>query len=130
MIASAENSLRIVLYEGHGSQPLSAADRFQLLQTLLEKGYSISRVRPDGQLADQGHGQLVVLGKFDQGIPEFASNDKATLVRTIDIQDRSVESTVQELEDLCSEANRPTPGGWKPWFPVIDFRVAPTACSA
>lgn len=121
MIASAENSMRIVLYEGNGSRPLSGADRFQLLRTLLEKGYSISRVRPDGQLADQGHGQLVVLGKFDQRPPEFDSNDSDTTVRTIDIQDLTVDSIVQQLEDIGSEANRPGPGGWKPWFPVIDF---------
>ena len=38
--------LRVVLYEGHGSEPLEGPRRYEVLRTLLEKGYAVTSVRP------------------------------------------------------------------------------------
>ena len=51
MISLTAPTLRVVLYEGAGSQPLPDADRAAILRTLLEKGYSVSSPRGEGSLS-------------------------------------------------------------------------------
>ena len=40
--------MRVALYEGAGSHELPAAERGELLRTLLEKGFAVSCIRPGG----------------------------------------------------------------------------------
>ena len=44
MIANAAPAPRVVLYEGEGSRALEESQRFELMRTLLEKGYAVTSV--------------------------------------------------------------------------------------
>ena len=50
MITAPKPIVHLALYEGEGSEPLAAPVRFELIRTLLEKGYA---VRPFGPAASQ-----------------------------------------------------------------------------
>ncbi len=122
MITAAASSLRVILYEGHDSQPIDDAQRLQLIQTLLKRGYAVSSVRRSGRLADLGHGQLVVLGRFSQPAPSGGEDRTGTAVlRFVDIDGLDTERIVASVEEECAAVGVSKPGGWKPWFPVIDF---------
>src|SRR5436190_18382478 len=69
--------LRVALYEGTGSHELPAADRGELLRVLLQKGYSVSCVRPGtpAAAAPPAGGAMVVLGRFTEARPREAEGD-------------------------------------------------------
>ena len=60
----SDPTLRIVIFEGDGAQPLSADERFGALSALLEKGYAVSRTSVS-TVEKPVQGALLVLGKFD-----------------------------------------------------------------
>jgi len=136
--------LRVALYEGVGARPLDAADRVALLSGLLDKGYRVTRIRKGVPMsartnrnvrptedavpqwgrtflsgANHGNG-LLVLGRFDETQPDQAQ-DGETPVYFRNIEGQSAEQVVELVEGLCREAGLHEPGGWKPWFPVIDY---------
>jgi Pyruvate/2-oxoacid:ferredoxin oxidoreductase delta subunit len=122
MIAAAKPVVRIVLYEGEGSAPFSPDTRFALSRALLEKGYAVSSVRTGGQVSDAGNGHLFVLGQFTEQKPSQAVGDDGRVqVSFRDISGMEPAQVIGLLESLCGEAQIPKPGGWKPWFPVIDY---------
>ena len=60
-----QTTLRIVLYEGDGSQPLAAPDRFAAMTALLEKGFAVTRAAAAGTVAfveDDAEGGLIFQG--------------------------------------------------------------------
>ena len=119
MIAQPPVTLRVIVYEGVGSQPLQDAFRLELMQTLLEAGYSVSRVRAGGQLPALGHRELIVVGAFGADPHPVESTDSETQLRLIPLTDQDVSKVVDQIKPLDQDAtNR---GTWKPWFPVIDF---------
>jgi Pyruvate/2-oxoacid:ferredoxin oxidoreductase delta subunit len=123
MIAEARTSVRVILYEGAGSKPLATGRRFELMQRLLESGYAVSSVRAGGQLPQLGHRLLVVLGCFDGATPPAAeSAEDDAEVRFLEIGDQDVDAVVTQLGEQVEELGEAKPGGWKPWFPVIDFK--------
>jgi NAD-dependent dihydropyrimidine dehydrogenase PreA subunit len=120
MSALTASSLRVVLYEGRGSEPFPAGDRAALLRGLLDRGYSVASVRGEGTPpAPPAQGLLVVLGRFGGATPP-AGGDGDVRVRfeSVDTPD----ATLERVEALRAEADLPKPGGWKPWFPVIDYQ--------
>jgi NAD-dependent dihydropyrimidine dehydrogenase PreA subunit len=120
MSALTASSLRVVLYEGRGSEPFPAGDRAALLRGLLDRGYSVASVRGEGTPpAPPAQGLLVVLGRFGGATPP-AGGDGGVRVRfeSVDTPD----ATLERVEALRAEADLPKPGGWKPWFPVIDYQ--------
>src|SRR6267378_5168292 len=64
-----QTTLRIVLYEGNGAQPLEATDRFAAMSALLEKGFAVTRVAGEGRVSPADRTSLFVLGRFDGGRP-------------------------------------------------------------
>ena len=62
-----QTTLRIVLYEGDGSQPLAAPDRFAAMSALLEKGFAVTRAAAAGAVARADRSSLLVLGQFTDG---------------------------------------------------------------
>lgn len=109
-------ALRVVLYEGDGAAPLPAGERLELLRSLLEKGYSVTRTTSGGQVSPHGEDPLLVLGRFeDRGslpAPEAA----------VTFQDIDGMAPAEVLETVTAAgAAQATPGPWKPWFPVIDY---------
>ena len=59
-----QTTLRIVLYEGAGSQPLATHDRCAALSALLEKGFAVTCANGEGQVAPADRSSLLVLGRF------------------------------------------------------------------
>jgi len=116
-------AIRVVLFEGVGSQPLAAADRYVLVSTLLQAGYAVTRVRRAKPAAiEPGRGPVAVLGRFAERPPDEAQ-DAATGDRIFfrDLDGTPPDQAVGLLDAINAEAGTRRPGGWKPWFPVIDF---------
>jgi Pyruvate/2-oxoacid:ferredoxin oxidoreductase delta subunit len=118
--------LRVVLYEGHGSEPLEGPRRYEVLRTLLEKGYAVTSVRPGGRVSDVQGGMVVVLGQFPGGEPPRADDagDSGDSVQLFfrDITGVDAPAALGLVGAASGEAQAPRPGGWKPWFPVIDYQ--------
>jgi Pyruvate/2-oxoacid:ferredoxin oxidoreductase delta subunit len=125
MIA-APPSLRVVLYEGAGAAPVPAGPRFELLRTLLEKGYAVTAVRDGGRggkpVSASDAGTLLVLGVFTDGAPpQLGGDDAAVRVVFRDVGGMDLAAIVEHVESVRGESSARKPGGWKPWFPVIDY---------
>ena len=117
--------LRVALYEGLGAEPLDGARRFSLMQTLLDKGYRVTRVGSGGAnaaaRADDGNA-LAVLGRFTQRQPsEAVGADGGGRVWFRDIGDETPDAVAALVDAIRADSEMHKPGGWKPWFPVIDF---------
>ncbi|CAN5636558.1 hypothetical protein BH11PLA2_BH11PLA2_44730 [soil metagenome] len=115
-------TFRVILFEGHGSQPLESSLRMELVNTLLAKGYAVTVVRKGGAVSEVAAGTLVVLGRFLETKPAQAEGQTPGV--TLHFQDIDVLSAadiVAKVDSIRDEAKLPKPGGWKPWFPVIDY---------
>jgi NAD-dependent dihydropyrimidine dehydrogenase PreA subunit len=113
--------LSVVLYEGRGSRALPGAQRAALLRALLDKGYPVDLVRADGRApAPPAEGLLVVLGRFE-GTPPPSGHNGGVRVQVWDIEGLDTAGVLEGIEARRDEAQLPRPGGWKPWFPVIDY---------
>ncbi len=112
--------LRVALYEGAGARPLGGAQRFALLQALLDKGYRVTRIAAGAAPAASDGNGLAVLGCFESDLPELAQ-DGDTKVYIRNVEGKTADEAVELVESLCREAGLHEPGGWKPWFPVIDY---------
>jgi len=124
VIAGASTSLRVVLYEGQGSRPLEEGQRFDLLKTLLEKGFAVTSARTNGQVsgAGEGRGAMVVLGKFDDAKFAGAEGDAGELkVHVRDVEGMDTAGMVGAVEAVRGVSQGPATKSWKPWFPVIDY---------
>ena len=94
--------LSVVWYDGPGAVHLEPAARAELFKALLDRGFSVSRVR-DEAVAPPAGTTHVVLGRDDAG----AALDPVSVVTMVEEANRAAE--------------KPAPGAWKPWFPVIDY---------
>ncbi len=112
--------IRVVLYEGRGSRPIAADLRYRLTQALLEKGYAVSRVLPDGQVRPGGSGLLIVLGRFAGPVPSDVT-EGAVQVFFRDLEGMDVGKALAAVDAACVAARLPERPKWKPWFPVIDY---------
>jgi Pyruvate/2-oxoacid:ferredoxin oxidoreductase delta subunit len=122
VIAAAGPVFRIVIYEGLGSEPLPSETRFSITKLLLEKGYAVTATRSGGQVSGIESGVLLVLGKFTETKPAFAEDADGAIklfFRDIDAMDATAVLTL--VDATREQAQIAKPGGWKPWFPVIDF---------
>jgi Pyruvate/2-oxoacid:ferredoxin oxidoreductase delta subunit len=116
-------AMRVVLFEGAGSQPLPATDRYTIVSTLLQAGYAVTRVgRGAPSAVEPGRGPVAVLGRFVEQPPDEAQ-DAASGDRIFfrDLDGTAPDAAVGLLEAIGTDAGTRRPGGWKPWFPVIDF---------
>jgi len=120
MSLKTQSTLRVVLYEGQGAQPLEAQDRFSTLTALLEKGHAVTRSTPGGRVAPADRATLLVLGRFDGGRPPEAESAE-TSVRFQDITGFDAPRIAETVETTRTETNSAKHGDWKPWFPVIDY---------
>lgn len=116
-------ALRIALYESVGSTPLDPATRSALLKALLEKGYSVTCVRPGSPTSSIFAGELLVLGQFDEQKPAQAeANDGKITLHFRQIAGLSLDAVLEVVESVRAERRAMEPGKWKPWFPVIDYQ--------
>ncbi len=115
-------NLRIVLYEGPGSAPLSDAERFETMSSLLQAGFEVTRPAPKGDVTPADSAALLVLGRFDGGRPPQADDpDGTTPVFFRDLGGLEPDAVLTTVKDVCKRADTRAVGEWKPWFPVIDF---------
>lgn len=116
--------LRVVLFEGTGTRAIAASERFVIVSTLLQAGYAVTRVgqAPAATAFQQGRGPIAVLSRFEASPPAEAQ-DAATgdPVFFRDIGDTPLDRVNTIVDELHDDAGTRRPGGWKPWFPVIDF---------
>lgn len=122
MSLTQETTLRVVLYEGSGSEALPAEDRFAALQGLLERGFSVARATGQGALAAAQRTTLLVLGKFQEGkapVGEDAAGE--TPIRFRDVAGIKPSGFADIAESVRTETSAARHGDWKPWFPVIDY---------
>ena len=114
--------LHVFLYEGPGSAPLSDPQRLAILTSLLERGYAVSRVACACGVAVTDTAVPVLLGQFDGGPPPLVvGTDGETQAHTCDICALDADGVAAQLERIREEVGARKPGGWKPWFPVIDY---------
>ena len=115
----SDPTLRIVLYEGAGAQPLDGAARYAAVSALLEKGYAVTRSAADRPVAPADKSPMLVLGRFGGTPPEIAETD--VKVRFHDITALAPEQLGDIVETARTETGAAQHGAWKPWFPVIDY---------
>ena len=122
MSLSDQATLRVVLYEGKGAQPLEAADRFAAVSALLEKGFAVTRVAGEGNVAPADRTSLLVLGRFDGGSPPQAQDvDGNVNVTFQDISAFDTNRIAEVVETNRVKSAAAKHGDWKPWFHVIDY---------
>ena len=114
-------ALRVAIYEGAGAEPLAAGERASLVRALLDKGYPVTVIRPGGRANAPASGRLVVLGRFTDDKPAEAEGSDGSTVHFRRINGQAPEQVVALVAAAAGELNAPTPGGWKPCFPVIDY---------
>ena len=115
-------SVRVVLYEGAGGRPLEGEHRRELLSTLLQAGYPVSRVTADGELASADDSPLIVLGDFDdEKVASAEIEGTKARVAFHDVNGDDVETLVNRVGKFREEVSGPESKPWLPWFPVIDY---------
>jgi Pyruvate/2-oxoacid:ferredoxin oxidoreductase delta subunit len=118
MSLKTEGTLRVVLYEGAGGEPLAAEDRLAAMTALLDKGFAVSRVTGEGSVAPADRSSLFVLGRFQDGRAPLAEQNE---VRFQDISGWDSARISLAVEQARVETGTARHGEWKPWFPVIDY---------
>ena len=118
--------LRVALYEGRGAEPLDGAHRFALMQTLLDKGYRVTRIGSGAATAPATRtddaNALAVLGRFTERQPaEAVGAESGGRVWFRDIGEETPDAVAALVDAIRTECEVHEPGTWKPWFPVIDF---------
>ena len=116
-----QSTLRIVLYEGDGAEPLEPLARFATLRNLLENGYSVTCVRQQGHVACHDRGSLLVLGQFRDENPANVRAPDGTEVQFHNLAGRDPAELARTVEARRTESKAVRQGEWKPWFPVIDY---------
>ena len=112
--------LRIVLFEGRGSRPLDDERRLETLVALLDDGHPVTRSSGNGAVSAPDGSDHLVLGQFE-GTPEAAPGDEGGELRFLDISKMTAEDVQTAVRSEVQRTDAETPGGWKPWFPVIDY---------
>jgi Pyruvate/2-oxoacid:ferredoxin oxidoreductase delta subunit len=113
-----EPILRVLLYEGRGSAPLDAEERFALLAALLENGFPVSRPIAETGIPAPDHGPWAVVGRFTE--PPLATPDRAEGVFWQPLDGLGAGDLAARLREQRQRLGATPAGAWKPWFPVID----------
>ena len=113
--------LRVVLYEGTDAQPLDGEQRFQTVSRLLGQGFALTRVGAAGRTAPSDDVPALVLGRFDDGLEQIDAEATSGRVRFANVTGFTDEQIVGAVESARTEKQAVQHGGWKPWFPVIDY---------
>lgn len=117
-----QQTLRIVMYEGAGAQPLEDEQRFNALTALLENGFAVTRAVENGTVSPADKSSLLVLARFENGQPpQGVDAEDQVELRFQDIDGLDTDRIVEKVEAVREEQKAVKPGEWKPWFPVIDY---------
>ncbi len=114
-MALSDLPLRVVLYEGSGAAPVSPEERFAAVSTLLERGFGVTRAGSSRPVAPADASPLLVVGRWEEPPPAAESEQR---LRWAEFDPATV---AERAESARAEFAAPSPGAWKPWFPVIDY---------
>lgn len=113
--------IHILLYEGTGAARLPGDRRFQILTTLLDSGYTVSRTGA-GTCLSPDDSTLMVLGEFPGGsAPAMEDQTGQLAIEARDITGIEAAAVAALVEKSRGDRPMNQPGQWKPWFPVIDY---------
>jgi Pyruvate/2-oxoacid:ferredoxin oxidoreductase delta subunit len=122
MSLTDQTTLRVVLYEGAGSEPLTSDARFATMSTLLQKGFAVTRANGQGTPVSNRTNSLLVLGQFANGqAPALEDQSGQVRIESRDLTGLSQDAVAQVVESVRAQVGAVQPTDWKPWFPVIDY---------
>jgi len=107
-------NLRVIIYEGPGSAPLGDTERYEVLSTLLDNGFEVTRPVSGQEVAPPDDAPVLVLGHLDVEPPIAEENE----VHFRNLAEISAFEAACEVQETTGARKL---GNWKPWFPVIDF---------
>ncbi len=110
-------NLRVVLYEGAGSAPLAAEERYSAVTTLLDHGFEVTRPANGGTVAREDGSPILLFGRFNGG-PTPAAGE-GVQVRNLD--GLNADGVLAAAREAREKAGARKLEAWKPWFPVIDY---------
>jgi Pyruvate/2-oxoacid:ferredoxin oxidoreductase delta subunit len=108
-------NLRVVFYEGPGSAPLPAEDRFRAVSALLQNGFEVSRPAAGGAVARPDGAPLLVLGRFEGQAPQIEGAELRN------INGLGADAVLAAAREAREKSGARKLEAWKPWFPVIDY---------
>ena len=114
MSRTAGRNLRVVLYEGPGSTPLADQDRYQVLSSLLDNGFEVTRPIAGQEVAPPDDAPVLVLGLLD-GEPRVTADHE------VHFRNLTQVNALDAAREVREATGARTLDAWKPWFPVIDF---------
>jgi len=118
--APSDGVLHVVLYEGPGARTIEPARRVELLATLLDAGFGVTRTGPAGHFHARGE-RTVVVGEFPDGVPAEWPGESGQDATGLDITDKCACGALQAVQAIREQAGLAEPGQWVPWFPVVDY---------
>jgi Pyruvate/2-oxoacid:ferredoxin oxidoreductase delta subunit len=122
MSLKEQTTLRVVLYDGDGAQPIESSDCFAAMSALLEKGYTVTRSGASGKVAPADRASILVLGRFaDARIHAAQDADDRVSLQFQDIAGLDSSRIVEAVDAARDGVHAVRHGEWKPWFPVIDY---------
>ena len=107
-------NLRVVLYEGPGSTPLADQDRYQVLSSLLDNGFEVTRPIAGQEVAPPDDAPVLVLGLLD-GEPRVTADHE------VHFRNLAQVNALDAAREVREATGARTLDAWKPWFPVIDY---------
>ena len=107
-------NLRVVVYEGPGSEALRDEERFEALSALLDNGFEVTRPIAGQEVAPADGAPMLVLGRLD----EAPAADPEQEVHFRDLGEVDALEAAREVREAAGARKLEA---WKPWFPVIDF---------
>ena len=96
--------LRVVLHEGEGSQTLESERRYEIFESLLSKGFAVTRGGSAGTVAPADDADLLVLRESEAGTSEELEGEGGVKVRVQDIGGRDVEGVAALVEEARADA--------------------------
>jgi Pyruvate/2-oxoacid:ferredoxin oxidoreductase delta subunit len=122
MSLKEQETVRVVFYEGAGSDPGTGADRYEHFKTLLNRGFSVTRATGNGEVAAADRAHLLVLGRFQgAATPAFEDANSGAAITVREIGRSNAQELADWVESARSSRGSFKHGDWKPWFPVIDY---------
>src|SRR5579864_5134802 len=115
MTIQSANTLQIAIYEGPGSQAMPQDLRFELMRTLLEKGYAVNRITDAKALCASQTKVLLVLGHFNdrESAPLCDPNGNgngAVEIILKDVGGSDVAGILEQVESVRQERMSAKPG--------------------
>lgn len=104
-MALSDPQICVHLRDEGPSGSVSADDRFQAISALLEQGFRVAYRQPLRSDGGQGLGETIAVVDAEREPGTASLSEKA--LRTAEV--------------ARERSGAPKPGGWLPWFPVIDY---------